>query len=188
MENTKYLLLVVIAILLSMLACTTQQTVVETVIVEVTSTPLPTDKPEPTPTPTYVPELDLNSFRVYTQAIFTDMYGSCVGLSRKDWATTNFTINLMDRAQAAECVRLISEHEIPLNCEYDAECNQLSSLAIEYTALITEGWKQFKKGESTLSDELISEGLGMFWDAEELWVEIVDVIFGLEEKYGWEIT
>ena len=186
MGNTKIILTVVMAILLSMLACITEQTVVETVIVEVTSTPLPTDTPEPPPTD--VPELDIDSFRGYTQAIFTDMYGSCVGLSRKDWATTNFTINLMDRAQASECVRLISAHEIPANCEFDTECNQLSTLAIEYTELITEGWKLFKKGESTLNDELISEGLGMFWDADELWIEIIDVIHGLEEKYGWVIT
>ena len=167
-------------------ACSSQpKNVVETVKVDVTSTSIPTDIPMPTPTE--LPELDMDRFEGYTQTIFDDMYSSCVGLSRKDWGTTDFTLNLLYRVEAEKCVNLVTTHDTPLNCEFNAECNQLSSLALEYTALITDGWRLIRKGEDTLNDELVSEGLGMFWDADEMWLEIRDVVFALEEKYGWEI-
>lgn len=167
-------------------ACSTQpEKIVETVIVEVTSTPVPTDTP--LPEPTEAPEISMDSFREYSETVFEDMYGSCVGLSRKDWATTDFTLSLLFRAEAEKCIKLISTHEIPINCENDTECNQLSELAKEYTTLVTDGWRLFRKGEDTLNEDLVSEGLGMFWDADEMWLEIRDVVFDLEDKYGWDI-
>jgi len=179
MDRRRLALVVIIGILVLASACATQpERIIETVIVEVTSIPEPTE----------VPEINMDSFREYTQTIFEDMYGSCVGLSRKDWATTDFTLSLLLRADAEKCVRLISTHEIPINCEYNLECNQLSSLALEYTTFVTDGWILFRKGEDTLNDDLVSEGLGMFWDAGEMWIEIIEVIHDLEDKYGWEIN
>lgn len=163
------------------------ETVVVTVVVEVTSTPAPTSAPTSTPLHTEEPEINLDSFREYADTVFNDMYDNCVGLSRKDWGTTDFTFSLLIRADAERCVNQISTHETPLNCEYDIECNQLSSLATEYTALVTEGWRLFRKGEATLDEDSVSEGLVMFWDADEMWLEIRDAVFALEDKYGWEL-
>ena len=184
--NPIFLVILAVFLLYIITACSSLSgNVIETVIIEITSTPIPSDIPEPTPTE--IPELDMDSFMSYTQTIFDDMYGSCVGLSRKDWGTTDFTLNLLYRVDAEKCINLINNHDPPLNCEFNDECNQLSSLALEYKVLITDGWRLLRKGEDTHNDELVSDGLGLFWDADEMWLEIRDAVFAIEEKYGWEI-
>jgi hypothetical protein len=155
--------------------------VIETVIVKVTLIP------DPTQLPTEEPKVNKDSLREYVEIIFNDLYSSCVGLSQKDWDSTDSSVSSMIRANAQACVDLINNHEIPLNCEHDYECNQLSTLATEYTTLVTDGWRLFRQGEEMQDEELISEGLGMFWEADLRWIEIRDVIFSLVSKFGWEI-
>lgn len=187
MDKTRVIILV-IATMWFLCACAPQfdqtpqpEKIMETVIVEFTSTPIPTQLT------TEKTEVDQDNFKEYAETIFIDLYSSCAGLSQKDWESTDITFNLKIRADAEACVNLISTHEIPQNCEYDFECNQLSSLATEYRTLVTDGWRLFRKGEDTLDDDLVSEGIGMFWEADVIWQDIRDLIFRLVNRYGWEI-
>ena len=82
--------------------------------------PVVTDVPQvvvetetPVPTPTELPKINIDSFREYAEIVFTDIYDICVGLSRNDWASTDFTISLLIRADAEACVKLISTHDLP---------------------------------------------------------------------------
>ena len=187
MVRKKFVLFVLIT-LCFISACSPQfdqtqqpEIIFETVIVKVTIIPTPTQ------IPTEVPAVNQDSFREYAETIFDDLYSNCVGLSQRDQDSNDSSISRKIRSDAEECAKLISTHEIPLNCEYDYECNQLSSLATEYTTLVIEGWRKFEQGEDTRNSDLILEGLGMFWDADLRWLEIRDVIFSLVRKYGWEI-
>lgn len=76
--------------------------------------------------------------------------------------------------------------EIPENCE---PCQTVITLVQEHAELMLDGTELIDKGNAILNQELLSEGLEKFWDADIFWEQVADEIDGVRTAYNLpEIT
>lgn len=71
--------------------------------------------------------------------------------------------------------------QMPENCE---PCQNVLPIIQEHAKLMVEGTDQIDKGNATINQELLTEGLEKFWDADILWDKVADAIDSVRTAYN----
>ena len=188
MDRTRFVITGVITTLYFITACTTQsEKIVETVIVEITSTPLPTEDPTDAtisePTLKLLLQADKEEVASFTRDI-RDLTSECQASDflydfSKDGLITGFSSGIHNVREKCDLMEI--EIEIPEHCE---PCLNVISMVQEHAQIMLNGTDLIEKGHSTLNEDYVSEGLEMFWDADIFWEEIEDAIDGVRTEYN----
>ena len=77
------------------------------------------------------------------------------------------------------------EIEIPKYCE---PCRNVIPIIQEHAKLMVEGVDLIEKANASLNQELLTEGLDKFWDAEIVWKDVKNSIDGIRTVYNLPVV